>query len=588
MGKRLRRDLRTATTVVLLLMLGACATAPKPPPASTGRTPDIAPTITPDTSAPAPEAIIDPLLEPVRDALARGDWVAAALALPKPTGAEADPNTGAWLQYYQARIAMLRGDKDGAAALMASLNTASAPEALRRELLLSALRSARLSGDRRQAADSALALYRMGGHSEFSAGDSEQALWSAVQGISAPVSRETGWHSWWALAQAARLDDGADAAVAIAQWLTANADHPAVARARSIERASLADAALARPAILVPMSGPLARAGNAVASGTLAAYYAHNQANPQRPQQIFLIDSRRYNRMEDAYAAVLAEQSDLLIGPLGKLQVSQLLGAGFSDIPLLTLNRPDPLVAATSMSLQLSLAPEDEAALIARRAFAAGGRSALLVRPEGEWGDRMEAALLADWRDVGGLLQSRAVFSQPSGYSSALQAALKLDASTIRQRDIRKLFTDPVESVGRRRADIDVIFLLTRNAEEARALKPLINYHYAGDLPVYALSTADDGGAGSRDLNGLRLPVMPWRLGALPPGIAEGESAAASAPLHALGVDAWALGQRAYRLASGTGLEHGGYTGQLRVGPNNTLVRELPMAEFSRGQLRPL
>jgi outer membrane PBP1 activator LpoA protein len=361
-------------------------------------------------------------------------------------------------------------------------------------------------------------------------------------------------------------------------------EHPVLSRAELLLSAALDDAQLQSIALLTPLSGPLEQAGDAIASGVLAAYFAEDENR----LSVDILDSRRFQRMSDARDQALSQGADVLLGPLGKRQVAELLAAQPQSIPLITLNRPESGEAiAAGTALQLSLAPEDEARQIAQRAYAAGARRALLVRPAGVWGERMEDALLSAWQPVGGQLAARAEYGNPSTHSPVLEAALQLDRSAARSRELSQLFGESVESRGRRRQDLDVIFLLAKSADEARALKPLIDYHYAGDLPVYALSTADDGRAGlaaTRDLEGLRLPVMPWRIGAAPPGLVSGGDAFAA--LHALGVDAYTLARLGHRLGSGQGLRYRGYTGDLGVAADGVLLRALPMAEFDRGELR--
>ncbi len=143
-----------------------------------------------------------------------------------------------------------------------------------------------------------------------------------------------------------------------------------------------------------------------------------------------------------------------------------------------------------------------------------------------------------------------------------------------------------METQERRRQDVDAIFLLCKSSEEARALKPLINYHYAGDLPVYALSTADTGSnnaAINRDLNGLLFLSMPWRNAELPPGLTD-ETTGSFAALHALGADAYALARRWWRLHSDAEPGFSGLTASLQ--PSGAMLqRRLKLATFERGAI---
>nr|WP_276205903.1 penicillin-binding protein activator [Halioglobus japonicus] len=153
------------------------------------------------------------------------------------------------------------------------------------------------------------------------------------------------------------------------------------------------------------------------------------------------------------------------------------------------------------------------------------------------------------------------------------------------------MLAEPVEFTPRRREDVDAIFLLARNAAEARSLKPLLAFHYAGALPVYATSSVYHGSPDERDrdLNGLNLVELPWLLGsspALQAGLADGGNNAYPR-LNALGVDAYLLQSRFLQLQAGPDLLIRGNTGLLSLNPQLQIERELVPAEFDRGRVTP-
>ena len=193
------------------------------------------------------------------------------------------------------------------------------------------------------------------------------------------------------------------------------------------------------------------------------------------------------------------------------------------------------------------------------------------------------------WEALGGQVPAFARYAAAASHSNTIRDALALDESAGRSTALRPLFDDLVSS-GRRRQDLDAIFLLARNGEDARALKPLIDYHYAGDLPVYALSSADSGGADparDRDLEGLRLLVMPWRLApATVPGLAA-EGGSSYDALHALGVDAYRIARRWWQVHSEASPLVAGLTAELHSDADGVLRRSLTPAEFARGVLTP-
>ena len=151
-----------------------------------------------------------------------------------------------------------------------------------------------------------------------------------------------------------------------------------------------------------------------------------------------------------------------------------------------------------------------------------------------------------------------------------------------------------IEFTARRRADIDAVFLLARSGEDARSLKPLLAFHYAGDLPVFATSSIYSGipDRRDRDLDGIQLVEIPWLLGSNPGArvaIAAGDTGSDSyTRLNALGADAFLLQYRFSQLGGGADALLRGDTGLLSLDPALRVRRETRLATFDGGVLKPL
>jgi len=298
----------------------------------------------------------------------------------------------------------------------------------------------------------------------------------------------------------------------------------------------------------------------------------------------------RYDSAAAAYRAAVAEGAELVVGPLTKTAVADVLGQAALPVPVLALNRAEG--TAPAAGLQFALAPEDEAREIARRALGAGHRRALLLRPAGDWGDKVAAALRAAWTGGGGTLAATATFASRETHSDAIEQALHLDRSAARGAALRRLLDRGTVLAGRRREDIDVVFMLAPGTDAAKSLKPLLDYHYAGGLPVYATSAANSAevSGGDRDLAGLRLVELPWLLGeqpALRAAVATaGLRGASLSRLQALGADAHRLALSHGALEPGGALVVHGATGRLTVNLRGEIERSLPLATFDSGGLR--
>lgn len=399
------------------------------------------------------------------------------------------------------------------------------------------------------------------------------------------------WQGWLELALAASqvMRSPENQAAAVESWANSHPHHPAATLLPG-GLASLAELAAAQPrqlAIILPLSGSLATAGNAVLDGFLAAYYSSlEQGWPEI--QLRVMDSTAWSDFNAAYSEAVSGGAELVIGPLTKSRLAQWHGVG-ATVPLLALNRFEIPPLDSSATFQFGLAPEDEARQLAQLAFEQGGRRALLIHSDAAWGWSMAKTLEERWLELDGQIQADAVYSSREDYSARLKAALMLSDSEERARDIRQAMGTKVEFNPRRRQDIDSIFLLSGKPEEARSIKPLLAFHYAGDLPVYSSSHIFSGHRDpqrDRDLNGIRLVEIPWLVDTDNPLRASVQSAGGVdtlAAMYALGADAFMLHWRLPQLAQDPHSRVRGQTGLLSMDQEGRLRRELTPARMRSG-----
>jgi hypothetical protein len=410
-------------------------------------------------------------------------------------------------------------------------------------------------------------------------------------------SRSADWRAWLDLALlAAQVMDSPDVQVAELQlWQQQHADHP-LANALPGGLGSLLQLQQTMPqriALLLPLSGGLEEAGRAILDGFLASQFeAREQGWPR--QQLIVMDSGSYEDINAAYDAAVAAGAELMIGPLAREELMAWQVRENLPIPLMTLNWFPPTSDPAEVSAQLALAPEDESRQVAQLAFEADARNALLIRPQGQWGDDMSAALFDRWSELEGTIYAVARYSGQQDYSSSLKEALNLAQSQQRANRIQQLMGKTLEFSPRRRRDLDAVFLLARKAEDARSIKPLIAFHYAGDLPVYGNSQVYSGRVdpvSDRDLNGIRLVEIPWIMhpeSAVAQRVATDGGDAKLAALYALGADAFLLNWRLPQLQESPHNLVRGNTGLLSMDSEGRLHRELIPALIRRGEPRAL
>lgn len=591
----------------------------------------------PEPETPPAAAIPDPFTLPpsafadafarAESQLARFDWMGASVTLDSLPPAALTADDAYYLNYLQARIDFIRGDTAGAMTRLANSPAAdaiaAAPNAaLRYRNLSFRHHMLELSGQYLAAAQTADAIaaalpqeyrrpwYRKLWH-HLQRTDTA-ALQSARGADAAP-----GWQAWLELALISR-EQGPLRAAELARWQADNPGHPvAMDLPGGLNFLVQPLPAPGRVALLLPLSGRLAPAGQAVLDGYIAAHFKAGESAVQ--PELLVLDTASYPATTDAYNAALAQGAQFVVGPLHKEGVADLMTYPGRPVPVLALNRvtaadaalaapldnasaaadeilpggPSALPASSAALVQASLSPEDEARQLARLAYGQGARAALVVRPAGDWGVKVEKALAGQWRQLGGELTDAAVYSTQESYSESLTDALGLAASRQRARQVRDMLADNVEFTPRRRQDIDAIFLLARSGAQARAIKPLLAFHYAGTLPVYANTGVYSGvpHPGDRDLNGVTLVETPWLLGGNPDLRAAlgagGRDTGAYTRLNALGADAHLLQSEFGRLQAGPDALLRGNTGLLSMNPDLQILRESQPATFDGGELVP-
>ncbi len=375
-------------------------------------------------------------------------------------------------------------------------------------------------------------------------------------------------------------------------WRRANAGHPAaITPPTSLREAAAARGDLpARIAILLPLDGELAAAARPLQEGILAAYFAAMESGAS-PPALRLYDTT-HGDINAHYDQAVAEGAELVIGPLSKDKLQQLMERPQLSAPVLGLNFIDDAPNPHGNLYQFGLGVGDEARQLAERAWVEGRRSALVVRLDSGWSSTAVESFGEQWREKGGLMLTTPPFpaGQPD-YAAVLRDALLLRDSDERATRLQRTLGKRVATVPRRRMDVDMVLLLTQ-PEQGRQIKPTLEFLFAGDLPIYASSHIHAGvpnPSRDRDLDGIQFTALPWSL----PGLADQHLAPAT-PLPPAFHNLFAMGVDAYRLHQWLGLLKAlpdtrlqGQTGALGLADGNRVIRTLAMAVFRDGRAVP-
>lgn len=172
-----------------------------------------------------------------------------------------------------------------------------------------------------------------------------------------------------------------------------------------------------RVALLVPMSGDNAAVGQTMANATTMALLDTNADN----LRITSYDTSR--GAADAARKAVADGNKLILGPLMRENVGAVAQiARASNVPVISFSN-DATVAGGNVFV-LGHVPEQSIARSVQFAAANGASNFAAIIPQGDYGERAEAALLMSVRSVGGNVVAREKYSR--GNTSIVSAAQRV------------------------------------------------------------------------------------------------------------------------------------------------------------------
>ena len=395
---------------------------------------------------------------------------------------------------------------------------------------------------------------------------------------SAPTASE---RAWWTLAgdfNAAVTSRGQ--ARQWQRWRSRHPEHPAARHPPP--GVSTVGPGPAQLALLVPVTGTFGAAGEAVRDGLLGAYL-HAGEDTQRIQ---IYDTNAMS-IRAAYELARRDGADVIIGPLQKEAVAAFAGLS-PTLPVIALNHVDAGTEGARTFLQFSLAIEDQASAIAHALSAAGVDRIVLFDSPARWSVRARARFEDELEGIETV--GFGTFHRVAEATNVVGDALHIRESQTRASELESLLGTTFEFAPRRRDDVDAVVALI-DADELLSLKPALDYHFAGDLPLFAPATATLGSVDRSRLEGLRVCVMPWTLDtdALGKSVKDAfpTSRGAYASLFALGVDGFRLANQLDRLTVRREAIPGS-TGVLSLGEDGRIQRTLVWAQVRDGRLVPL
>nr|WP_275443385.1 penicillin-binding protein activator [Alteromonas sp. Cnat3-28] len=403
-----------------------------------------------------------------------------------------------------------------------------------------------------------------------------------------------------------------------------------------IEATQLTDAGANDIAVLLPLSGRLARTGQVVKNGIMAAYYT----DVEKRQDEHLLPRLRFidtNEVDTQHLLSEIGDTKFIIGPLLKDTVERLIPSLPLGVNVLALNRPDelpdnastkglatgssnPAVADDALasgtglagddtqnelhSLGLptslnyyGLAPEDEAKQLAEFIFNKGYRAPIVIAAQSSLYQRMDDTFKKHWRILNNQENKQRAnitsvsFNDSNSLREGITQALDVAQSNERINQIEYMTNDEVYNMPRSRRDIDAIVAFA-SPQDTELLNPIIeaslNPYDGKQVPVYATSRSMDYDSGKnqwRDLQNVHFIDMPWLMPShsWQPLQQEIEQAwqnqnTMQKRLFAFGFDAYQLLPQLGMLNTLKYLSYEGLTGTLSLNQQGEVIRKQPQA----------
>lgn len=350
--------------------------------------------------------------------------------------------------------------------------------------------------------------------------------------------------------------------------------------------------------LLLPLTqGPYKEQAQAIKNGFIAASYSFYEKNSYVPT-VKLYDTSKMDVVA-AYKLAIKDGVNFIVGPLVKKNVELLRSSGSLSVPVVALNGVSNLNFSFKKNnfYEFGLLPESEAIEAANKAKRDGKQRALIIVPKDAWGNRILSSFKTQWKMLDGEIAGIAQFESNNTLDTDIQKLLLIDSSKNRAKELRRSGIK-IAFTPRCREDVDFIFMAAP-PPIARQIKPLLNFHYAKDIPVYASSSVYSGFMSTeldQDLDKIQFCDIPWVLDETIKLKRIYKTISSKWPeqyhkyprLFAFGIDAYKISQQLEQLLNFSEIGISGMTGILRLDDKNIIHRKLMWSKFEKGKVNLL
>ena len=340
-------------------------------------------------------------------------------------------------------------------------------------------------------------------------------------------------------------------------------------------------------AVLLPLTGKQAAAGNSAQQGILAAY------QNDESRKITFIDTNNLD-FSTLAETLLLNEIDFIIGPLIKDNVIQFLAIEDILIPSLLLNVPDD-IQLKDHQFALSMRPEDEAVQAATLLSQQNFKYPVVMSHQDNFSQRIANAFAKRWEKLTGELPVVVLFEQGQKMQQILKNTLAVDESETRIKALKYRIRETIKTEARNRRDIDMIYIVG-NPMQTRLMKPYIDVNtspFAQLIPVFASSRSHSNNIDKstiNDLRGLTFTQIPLLLSSEQQNKVLAQTSNQLWPkrsdsllqIFAMGFDSYSISNMLTNMKSTPYIRHYGQTGTLKLGQDNILTRSLLWGTYQR------
>lgn len=361
-----------------------------------------------------------------------------------------------------------------------------------------------------------------------------------------------------------------------------------------------------RIALLLPLTGGAAELGNAVRDGFMTQMFDSLDRKSKVELHIYNTNA---NTMDMLYQKVQKDEADMIVGPLLKDSVQELISANDAQLPVLSLNIPENMNVDTNNVCFYSLSPEQEAEQTAQRIFDEGKQHPVIFSVRKTVNRRMADAFAKKWAELtAGEIVEIEDFSDvtelqkkiPQVFNKETIAKLEESLNTAENRKKKLPKAEREQAIKDAKEASkelpDVVYLLGQQSDLI-LMKPFIEVAAnpaITNVEFYTSSHSfEKSGEKYAELNGLVFSAMPLFVGTVSASVPEEDRRlniynTQLSRLYAMGKDAYRISNNLVSLKSDENYSFMGLTGSLSADERCVIQRELTWVRYTKNGIETI